>query len=140
MSAPTLNEELQSRGYTTRSGPYAGQKEIVDRSGSVVFTGRAHCVWGWLEEVDPTSPWACRWTWSYTDLSPEPDGMRCFVHFGCYATDEDEATDVRATLQSLGGTNIEQDGRYLYVLVHEDKLGEVQRELSDEGFVCEETG
>lgn len=48
MTAPTLNDVLRSRGYTTRPGPFAGAKDVLDSAGDVLFSGRAWEVWEWL--------------------------------------------------------------------------------------------
>lgn len=45
---PTLNEVLQSLGFTTQKTEF-GKKHIV-KQGVIVFTGDANAVWEWLRE------------------------------------------------------------------------------------------
>lgn len=48
IAGPTLNEALQRRGYSTERAARPGHKHILDEVGNILFTGRAHHVWAWL--------------------------------------------------------------------------------------------
>lgn len=59
-SAVTLNEKLQSLGFTTKPASGVSKKHIVDSQGRVVFTGNAGQVWEWIaEEKFPDSLFSC---------------------------------------------------------------------------------
>lgn len=51
MSQKTLHQELAARGLSTRPADH-GQKDIVNRAGVLLFTGRAHEVWEWMRKYD----------------------------------------------------------------------------------------
>lgn len=72
------------------------------------------------------------WFWNYTD---DEDGV-----LFCYtAPDDESAREIQERVQSVGGSNIERDGNFLYVIVTEEDREEVMFELTEEGFNVEES-